>query len=127
MAEQRRLRRWRGICLGALLTLGAAPALQAAPEPAPPEPGTPLVEIYTSAGCGYCKALKVYLGARDIPYVEHNINATLETRQAFFAMGGRGTPLVVIGERRIHGFNPARIEAALSAVRDTAEPAAPPR
>lgn len=118
MAELRR-RRFPGVFLGVLFVLGVAPCPQAA-EPPPAEPATPRVEIYTSAGCGYCKALKVYLAARDIPYVEHNINATLETRQAFFAMGGRGTPLVVVGERRIHGFNPARIEAALSALKDAA-------
>lgn len=127
MAEQRRQRSWPGVLLGALLALGAAPRLHAAAEPAPEEPATPQVEIYTSAGCGYCKALKVYLGARDIAYVEHNINATLETRQAFFAMGGRGTPFVVIGDTRIHGFNPARIEAALSAAKAPAKPGAPSR
>lgn len=123
MAEQRRQRSWPGVFLGALLALGAAPRLQAAAEPSPEEPATPRVEIYTSAGCGYCKALKVYLGARDISYVEHNINATLETRQAFFARGGRGTPLVVIGDTRIHGFSPARIEAALAAGTEDADTA----
>lgn len=127
MAEQRRQRSRAGVFLGVLLALGAAPRLQAAAESAPEEPPTPQVEIYTSAGCGYCKALKVYLGARDIAYVEHNINATLETRRAFFAMGGRGTPLVVIGDTRIHGFNPARIEAALSAAKPPTTPEAPSR
>ena len=97
-----------------LLALACAgPALLRAAE-AP----QPRVDIYTSASCGYCKALKLYLGARDIAYVEHNINETTETRQAFFAMGGRGTPLVVIGGARIHGFDPARIESALDAARE---------
>lgn len=125
MTERVRLR-GTGLCAALLLGLLAA-ALHAAPEPSPPDTDAPQLEIYTSAGCGACKALKIYLGARDIPYTEHNINATLETRRAFFAMGGRGTPLVVIGETRIHGFYPTRIEAALAAARDAAAPASSPR
>lgn len=126
MAERPR-QPWAALCLALFLaTLGTA-RLHAAPEAVPAESTEPRLEIYTSAGCSACKALKIYLGARDIPYIEHNINATLETRRAFFAMGGRGTPLVVIGETRIHGFFPTRIEAALAAARDTtAADASPP-
>lgn len=90
-----------------------------ASEPVP----QPLIEIYTSTGCGYCKTLKRYLAVRGLEYVEHNINATLETREAFHAMGGRGTPMVVIGATTIHGFNPLAIESALDAARES--PAAP--
>ncbi len=74
----------------------------------------PRVEFYSSAGCGYCRALRTYLRVRGISYLEHNINETLATREAFYAMGGRGTPLVLIGEHRIHGFDPIAIEAALA-------------
>lgn len=73
----------------------------------------PRVEIYTTPSCAYCKMLRKYLRARGIDYVEHNINATSETRAAFYASGAHGVPVVVIGERRIQGFNPLRIEAAL--------------
>ena len=119
MPEQRP----RSALRACLLLLACSASLEAASGPPSVDPAAPRVQIYTSAGCGYCKALKVYLSARDIPYVEHNINATLETRQAFFAMGGRGTPLVVIGETRIHGFSPARIEAALAAGTEDADTA----
>jgi glutaredoxin len=104
----------------AILGIVAGATLHAAE--APPQPR---IDIYTSASCGYCRTLKRYLAARDLAYVEHNINATLETREAFYAMGGRGTPLVVIGEHRIHGFNPLRIEAALDAARESAAAGAP--
>lgn len=96
-----------------LAAIGLAPGgMTAEPSPAT---GAPRVEIYTSASCVYCKALRVYLKARDIGYTEHNINATLESRDAFYAMGGVGTPLVVIDGQLIHGFDPMRIEAALDA------------
>jgi glutaredoxin len=77
----------------------------------------PQVEIYTSASCSYCKALRKYLAARGVPFVEHNINATLETRAAFLASGAHGVPLTLIDGQRIHGFDPLRLEAALKAAR----------
>jgi hypothetical protein len=43
------------------------------------------------------------------------VNATEETRAAFYASGAPGVPVVMIGERVIHGFNPVAIEAALKA------------
>jgi glutaredoxin len=101
-----------GIATGGLLR-----AAEATPQPR--------IDIYTSASCGYCRTLKRYLAARDLAYVEHNINATQETRAAFYAMGGRGTPLVLIGGQMIHGFNPLRIEAALDEARESPAAGAP--
>ena len=43
------------------------------------------------------------------------MNATEETRAAFYASGAQGVPVVMIGERVIEGFNPVAIEAALKA------------
>jgi glutaredoxin 3 len=110
----------RSVLAGALLIvlLGVAmlPALVPAADDAPVA-GAPRVEIYTTPSCPFCKALRAYLKARDIDYVEHNVNATLETRAAFYATGAQGVPVVVIGERTIHGFNPAAIESALKAAR----------
>lgn len=76
------------------------------------------MEFYSSAGCVYCRALRAYLRVRGISYLEHNINATLATREAFYAMGGQGTPLVLIGSCTIHGFDPIALEAALAAKSD---------
>ena len=77
----------------------------------------PRIDLYTSIGCGYCTALRAYLDARGITYVEHNINETLETQAAFYAMGGQGVPLAVIGGRMILGFRPFKIEQALDEAR----------
>jgi len=100
------------------LAIGATAALaveQGSEKSGVPDP--PRVEIYTSKGCVYCGALRLYLGARDIAYVEHNINASRETQAAFNRMGGVGVPLVVIdGRTMVHGFDPVRLEAALDEV-----------
>ena len=75
-------------------------------------------EFYRSAGCGYCRALRTYLQARGISYREQNSKEARATREAFYARGGQGTPRVVIGSRRIHGFDPFAIEAARAAELD---------
>lgn len=85
----------------------------------PPADGvTPLVQIYTTESCGYCKLLRRYLNARGIPYADYDIETNRDARLAFEAAGAQGVPLVVIGGQRIQGFNPVAIERAL----DAAEP-----
>jgi len=79
---------------------------------------TPLVQIYTTKSCGYCKLLRRYLNARGIPYADYDIETNRDARLAFEAAGAQGVPLVVIGGQRIQGFNPVAIERAL----DAAEP-----
>ena len=108
-----------GALLLALLGAVALPALvPAADEPGAAAAAAPRVEIFTTPSCPFCKALRVYLDARDIAYVEHNVNATQETRAAFYASGAQGVPVVMIGERVIQGFNPVAIEAALKESRE---------
>ena len=110
----------RPVLIGALLIAltGAVmlPALVPAADEAPAAvAGEPRVEIFTTPSCPFCKALRVYLEARGIAYIEHNVNATQETRAAFYASGAQGVPVVMIGERVIEGFNPVAIESALEA------------
>lgn len=79
---------------------------------------SPLVQVYTTRSCGYCKLLRRYLAARGIPYAEYDIETNRTAWLAFKASGGQGVPFVVIGAQRIHGFNPVALERAL----DAAEP-----
>ena len=112
----------RNALIGALLIalIGAAmlPALVPAANDTQAAAAPSRVEIFTTPSCPFCKALRAYLEARGIAYIEHNVNATQETRAAFHASGAQGVPVVMIGERVIEGFNPVAIEAALKAARE---------
>ncbi|MBP6382520.1 MAG: glutathione S-transferase N-terminal domain-containing protein [Pseudomonadales bacterium] len=99
--------------LVALLGTALLPALVPAANDTPTAAAAPRVEIFTTPSCPFCKVLRVYLEARGIAYIEHNVNATQETRAAFYASGAQGVPVVMIGERVIEGFDPVAIEAAL--------------
>lgn len=123
----RSLLRAAGACLAALfaLALPGPPALATSAHEHTVDSGgqaaAPLVEIYTTPSCPYCKALRKYLHARGIEYIEHNISASQQTREAFYATGAHGVPVTVIGGQRIHGFNPLRIESALRKARALAD------
>ena len=81
----------------------------------PPAEGvSPLVQVYTTRSCGYCKLLRRYLAARGIAYAEYDIETNRTAWLAFKASGGQGVPFVVIGAQRIHGFNPVALEKALA-------------
>ena len=105
------------LALAALVLALGAGLLWPAPAPAAGDTaaGAPRVEIFTTPSCAFCKALRAYLKTRGIAYVEHNVNANRETREAFYASGVQGVPVVMIGDRVIEGFNPLAIEAALKA------------
>jgi glutaredoxin len=55
-----------------------------------------------------------YLSQKGIPYIEKNVSRDQEAVQELMGMGLRSLPVIVIGEERLSGFNPAAIDAALA-------------
>jgi len=70
--------------------------------------------VYTSNTCGYCKQLKSYLEEQNIPYEERNIDESETCREELGRLGIMSVPLTLIGDKQILGFNPARIQKALT-------------
>lgn len=79
-------------------------------------PGQSVQEVvmYGVPGCGYCRQARRYFADRGIDYIEYNINKSTRRMKEFRRMGGRGTPLILIDGRKIQGFNPQAIEAAMN-------------
>jgi glutaredoxin len=57
-----------------------------------------------------------YLSQKGIPYIEKNVSRDQEAVQELMSMGLRSLPVIVIGEERLSGYNPAAIDAALAAL-----------
>ena len=57
--------------------------------------------------------VKVYLSRKGIPFMEKNISSDAEARQSLLDMGYRTTPLTVIGDQLVIGYNPMKLEAAV--------------
>lgn len=71
------------------------------------------VTIYGTQWCGYCKKTRHFLKTHDIPFVDLDIEASAPARRQFERLGGRGVPVVTIGDQVIHGYNLRGIRKAL--------------
>ncbi len=83
---------------------------QNGPRPA----GGARVVMFSAPGCGYCVKAKDYFNQKGVAFEEHDVNTSEDARRRFQSLGGRGVPLILIGERQINGFDPQAIQAALA-------------
>ena len=59
--------------------------------------------------------VKVYLSRKDIPFTESNVSLERESLTGLVKMGYRTTPVTVIGDQKVVGFSPSKLEEALLA------------
>lgn len=84
------------------------------------------VVIYTTAWCPYCAKLRTSLAASGIPYVEHDVEKSLQGQMGFWTLRGRGVPVSAIGPKVVYGYDVARIAFALRDLGYTFIPASDP-
>lgn len=63
------------------------------------------VTMYATSTCGYCKKARRYFGENGIPYTEYDIDKNRDARKRWQRLGGRGVPLILVGNRKMHGFS----------------------
>jgi len=68
------------------------------------------VVMYGTSWCTYCKAAKAYFRKKRIRFVEYDIEASATARRRYDKLGGRGVPLIVVGDRQMTGFTPESFE-----------------
>ena len=71
--------------------------------------GRQAVGIFTSDSCTYCAAAKQYLTEKAVAFKEFNLDHSDEARQVFGMLGGRGVPLIIVGDQRLVGFDPGML------------------
>lgn len=91
-----------GIALWLARPLWQAPAR---PSPALADAGQPAVHLYATDWCGYCKASREFFRANGIRYTEHDIEKSSEALNAHKKLGGKGVPLIVVGDEVVNGYN----------------------
>ena len=90
----------------------------ATPQQHPPQQvRQPQVTMYATSWCGYCAKARALFRAEGVAFVEHDIERSPEANAQHKALGGRGVPLIVIGNQTIKGYSEQRIRAALAAQR----------
>jgi len=68
------------------------------------------VVMYSTQWCGYCKQARSYFAQNSIPYTDYDIEQSAEAKQNYDAIGGRGVPIIFVGQSRMNGFSPASFD-----------------
>lgn len=77
---------------------------------------TTKVIVYGTQSCPFCIKTRDLLNTQKIQFADFDIEKTDKAKQEFLTLGGESVPLIIIGNRRIVGFDQTQIEAALAAV-----------
>jgi glutaredoxin-like protein NrdH len=77
----------------------------------------PVPVLYTQSGCAESARVRTWLTERGVPFVEHNVTGDVSTARALAATGIFATPLLIVGRRRVVGYRPEALRAALHAER----------
>ncbi len=63
------------------------------------------VIMYSTSWCGYCKKAASHFRRNKIPFTEYDIEKSEKAAREYKKLNGRGVPLILIGDRRMTGFN----------------------
>ena len=63
--------------------------------------------------CGACEMVKEFLRLRGKEFLERNVSVDLQGREELLELGFDATPVTVIGESVVEGFDVEKIDAAL--------------
>jgi glutaredoxin len=67
--------------------------------------GQQKVVMYSTKRCGYCKQARRYFKGNAIPYVEYDVETSQKGKRDFKKLGGKGVPIILVGQRRMNGFS----------------------
>ncbi|MBH66656.1 MAG: NrdH-redoxin [Chloroflexi bacterium] len=77
------------------------------------------VVVYSSNMCGPCEMVKGYLKLNNVNFVEKNVTTDQKGRSELTEQGFDSTPVAMIGDQWISGFDVKEIDAAIALVRQT--------
>jgi len=55
-----------------------------------------------------------YLSQKGVPFTEKNVSRDPSAIKELMSMKARSLPVIVIGDKHLHGFNPKAIDEALA-------------
>jgi len=68
------------------------------------------IVMYSTQWCGVCKKAKKYFLNNKIQFVEYDVERSAKGKKDFADLKGTGIPIILIGNKRMNGFNVARFE-----------------
>ena len=73
----------------------------------------PRITLYSTSSCAHCRQLKQWLQQHRIRFMEMDVQRNRRAFRDFQHHGGRAVPLLLVGERKIQGFNPKQLPSQL--------------
>ncbi len=70
----------------------------------------PEVVVFTMTGCQHCAGVKAYLDEKGIAFSERNVLEDEKAMADFRELGYRGTPVTVVGDEAVVGFDRTRLD-----------------
>jgi glutaredoxin len=86
-----------------------------APQQASARKASARVVMYTTPTCGFCRQAKAHFNYRRVAFEERDVERSPEFRREFDRLGGRGVPVILVGEQRMDGYERAALDGMLSA------------
>ena len=71
------------------------------------------VKLLTTTWCGYCRLARAYLTNRGIPFEDLDVEKSVQGKQEYRELNGRGVPIILVGNQRMNGYSQARLETML--------------
>jgi len=70
--------------------------------------------LYTAAGCTDSRKVRNWLIERGVAFVERNVTGDIDAARELLATGAFGTPLLVVGGKRVIGYQADKLAAEFS-------------
>ena len=68
------------------------------------------VVMYSAVWCGMCKKAKKYFRSKNIPHKVYDVEKSRVGKMDFKSLGGTSVPIIIVGRKRMNGFNVSRFE-----------------
>lgn len=72
------------------------------------------ITVFTTSRCAHCHRLMAFLRKQGVRFSEQNIERNRRAFTEFQRHGGKGVPLVLIGQQKLNGFHPDKLKQALA-------------
>ena len=70
----------------------------------------PSVVMYSAVWCGVCKRARQFFNVNKIPFSEYDVETSAKGKKDFARLKGRGVPVILIGKKRMNGFDKVRFK-----------------
>jgi len=72
------------------------------------------VKIYTATWCTWCERAKTYMRSKGIAFNEYDVENSVTGRLEYKRLNGKGVPIILVGDQRMNGFSPDRLDQMLA-------------